>query len=117
MNKVAIVIYSKLEGSGKSAVYRAMMFVDELITAGDDVTIVFDGAGSAALADMIRPDHDLHRVWTKAAPALRGVCSYCAKAYGVKDTLEAAGIPMLIDDRGHASLRALLTEGRQIITF
>ena len=117
MNKVAIVIYSKLEGSGKSAVYRAMMFVDELLKAGDDVVVVFDGAGSAALADMVQPDHGLHHVWTKAAPALRGVCAYCAKSYGVKDALAAAGIPMLIDDRGHASLRALLNEGRQIITF
>lgn len=117
MNKVAIVIYSKLEGSGRSAVYRAMMFADELMRAGDDVTIVFDGAGSVALADMIQPDNDLHRVWTKAAPALRGVCSYCAKSYGVKEALEAASIPMLTDDKGHASLRALLIEGRQIITF
>jgi hypothetical protein len=117
MNKIALVIYSKLDGAGKSAVYRAMMFSDELLRAGDDVAIVFDGAGSTALAEMIKPDNDLHRVWTKAAPALRGVCSYCAKAYGVKDALDAAGIPMLTDDKGHASLRALLAEGRQIVTF
>ncbi len=117
MNKIALVIYSKLDGAGKSAVYRAMMFADELLRAGDDVAIVFDGAGSTALAEMIKPDNDLHRVWTKAAPALRGVCSYCAKAYGVKDALDAAGIPMLTDDKGHASLRALLAEGRQIVTF
>jgi hypothetical protein len=117
MTKIAIVVYSKLEGAGKSAVYRAMMFADELIRAGDDVAIVFDGAGSTALAAMIKPEDGLHRVWAKAAPALRGVCSYCAKSYGVKEELEAAGIPMLTDDRGHASLRALLLEGRQIITF
>ncbi len=48
MTKVAIVIYSKLEGAGKSAVYRALMFADELLRGGDDVTIVFDGAGSTA---------------------------------------------------------------------
>lgn len=117
MHKVAIVVYSKLEGAGKSAVYRAMMFADELIRSGDDVTIVFDGAGSEALAQMIRADNDLNRVWKKAAPALRGVCSYCAKAYDVKEELEAAAIPMLGDDKGHASLRALLDEGRQIVTF
>jgi hypothetical protein len=117
MHRIAIVIYSRLEGSGKSAVYRAMMFADELLRAGDDVAIVFDGAGSTALADMIRPESDLHRVWTKAAPALRGVCAYCAKSYGVKEALDAAAIPMLTDDRGHASLRALLGEGRQVITF
>jgi len=117
MHKVAIVIYSNLKGSGKSAVYRAMMFADELIRSGDDVTIVFDGAGSEALAEMMRPDNDLNRVWKKAAPALRGVCSYCAKAYEVKDELDAASVPMLVDDKGHASLRALLDEGRQIVTF
>jgi hypothetical protein len=117
MTPVAVVIYSKLDGSGKSAVYRAMMFVDEMRRAGDDVVVVFDGAGTTALAEMLVPGSDLHHTWTKAAPALRGACRYCAKSYGVLDALEAAQIPMLGDDRGHASLRNLLLEGRQIITF
>lgn len=117
MNRIAVVIYSKLEGAGKSAVYRAMMFVDELRRHGDDVTLVFDGAGTTALAEMLAPAHDLHRVWTQAAPALRGACRYCAKSYGVLEALEAAQVPMLGDDRGHASLRNLLLEGRQVITF
>lgn len=117
MLKVAIVIYSKLEGAGKSAVYRALMFADELLQNGDDVTIVFDGAGSSALAALLDPTSDLHRVWLRASPALRGACSYCAKSYGVKETLEAASVPLLVDDKNHASLRNLLLEGRQIITF
>jgi hypothetical protein len=117
MNKVAVVIYSKLEGAGNSAVYRALMFVDELLRAGDDVSLTFDGAGTAALAHIIDPAHGFHRVWAKAAPALRGACSYCAKSYEVIDALTEARIPLLTDDKGHASLRALLNEGRQIITF
>lgn len=117
MLKVAIVIYSKPEDAGLSANYRALMFADELLRSGDDVTIVFDGGGTVSLAEIIKPGHDLNRVWKKAAPALRGACSYCAKSYEVKDELEAAGIPMLTDDKGHASLRNLMLEGRQIITF
>jgi hypothetical protein len=117
VQKIAVVIYSNLDGAGKSAVYRALMFVEELLRSGDDVALVFDGAGSSALADVIKPDSSLHRAWTQAAPALRGVCGYCAKAYEVKDELVSAGMPMLVDDRGHASLRALLLEDRQIITF
>jgi hypothetical protein len=117
MNRIGVVIYSNLEGAGKSAVYRAMMFVDELTRGGDDVALVFDGAGTTALAEMLVPGSDLHHTWTKAAPALRGACRYCAKSYGVLDALEAAQVPMLGDDRGHASLRQLLLEGRQIITF
>jgi hypothetical protein len=117
MKKVAVVIYSDLEGAGHSAVYRAMMFVDELLRAGDDVALVFDGAGTKALAAIMSPENDVHRAWLKAEKALRGACSYCAKAYGVLDALKARDIPLLTDDKGHASLRALLYEDRQIVTF
>lgn len=117
MHKLALVIYAKLEGAGLSAVYRALMFADELRRAGDDVSLVFDGAGSTSLAEVLDPAHRLHALWLKVAPSLRGVCRYCAQSYGVYDRLQAAGVPMLADDKGHASLRALLQEGRQIVTF
>lgn len=117
MHKIAIVIYSNLEGSNMSTVYRAFGFTAELLAAGDDVALVFDGGGTASLAAVMEPAHDLHRAWTKAAPALRGACLYCAKSYEVYDSLAAASVPMLSDDRSHASLRGLLNEGRQIITF
>lgn len=116
MHRIAIVVWSSLDGAGHSAVYRALMFADELRRAGDAVAIVFDGAGSTALAAMLDPAHDLHRVWGRVAPALRGVCRHCAKACGALDALQAAGVPLLADDRGHASLRALLGEGLQIVT-
>ncbi len=117
MHKIAVVIYANVTSEAQSRAYRAFGFVAELLRAGDDVTLVFDGGGSATLAAVLDPAHDLHRAWLRAAPALRGVCSYCAKAYGVQPALVAAGIQMLADDHGHASLRALLDEGRQIITF
>jgi hypothetical protein len=117
MHKVAIVIYSGLEGSGISAVYRAFGFAAELLEAGDDVTLVFDGTGTETLAAVMAEGHDLHRAWLKARPALRGACSYCAKSYGVREALVAAEVPMLTEDRNHASLRGLLNEGRQIVTF
>lgn len=115
--KVAIVIYSTLEGSGLAANYRAFGFARELLDAGDDVTIVFDGSGVEALADVIQPDSKLNGAWNHVSSALRGACGFCAKSHGVADALKAADIPFLDEDRGHASLRELLLEGRQIITF
>lgn len=117
MHSIALVIYSKLEGSGQSAVYRALMFADELQRAGDDVVIVFDGAGSTAAAEMAEPGHLLHHYFVKVRERVRGVCRHCAKSYGVLAAIESAALPLLADDRGHASLRALLAEGRQIVTF
>lgn len=117
MHRVAIVVTSTLEGPGLSAIYRALMFAQELHRAGDDVTIVFEGAGSTAAAAMLDAGHRLHTLFADVRPQVRGVCRYCAKSYGVLDALEAAGVPLLADDRGHASLRQLLVEGRQIVTF
>jgi hypothetical protein len=116
-HRVAIVIYSNVTTEAKSRAYRAFGFAAELMAAGDDVSIVFDGGGTATLAAVLDPRHDLHRSWRKVSSALRGACDYCAQAYGVHDALVSAGVPMLTDDHGHASLRALLGEGRQIITF
>jgi hypothetical protein len=116
-HKIAIVIYTNITKEAASPAYRAFNFAEELLRNGDDVTFVFDGGGIVTLAEVIKPENGLHRAWTKAAPALRGACSYCAKSYGVLDQLTAAGIPLLADDKGHASLRQLLEEGRQIITF
>lgn len=115
--KVALLVHSKLEGAGQSAIYRALMGAQELRKAGDDVVIVFDGAGSTAAAEMAQPGHRFHALFTDVLPAVRGVCRYCAKSYGVLDAVQASALPLLDDDRGHASLRELLLEGRQIITF
>lgn len=116
MHKIAIVVYSTLEGAGKSAIYRGMMFAQELHRAGDDVVLVFDGAGSTAAAELSAPGHALHPLYLDVRDRIQGVCRYCAKSYGVLDVVSAAGLRLLGDDRGHASLRALLEEGRQIIT-
>lgn len=115
--KVALLVHSKLEGAGQSAIYRALMGAQELRKAGDDVVIVFDGAGSTAAAEMAQPGHRFHALFNDVLPAVRGVCRYCAKSYGVLDALQATSLPLLDEDRGHASLRELLLEGRQIITF
>jgi hypothetical protein len=114
---VALVAYSKPGGAGLSAVYRALMSAQELRDAGDDVVLVFDGAGSLAAAELAQPGHRLHALWSDVRPLVRGVCRHCAKSYGVLDALEAAAVPLLAEDRGHASLRALLLQGRQLITF
>ena len=114
-HKVALVFYSVLEGPANSATYRNLMFAQELMRHNDDVTLVFDGAGSKALAEMARPDHRFHGLLQSVRPRLRGVCHFCAKSYGVLEQLQDAELPLLGDDRGHASLRALLDEGRQII--
>lgn len=117
MHRIAIVIYSRLEGSGLSTVYRALMFAQELQRAGDDAVIVFDGGGTASAAEMAEPGHRLHALLQSVRPLVLGLCRHCARSYGVLDAALQHELPLLGEDRGHASLRALLDEGRQIVTF
>lgn len=114
--KVGMVFFTTLEGSGNSAVYRSLMTADELQRHGDDVVLVFDGAGAKTAAELAQPDHRFHRLFDKVRGRIRGVCHFCAKSYGVLEAVQAAGLPTLTDDHGHASLRALMVEGRQLFT-
>jgi hypothetical protein len=41
----------------------------------------------------------------------------CARAYGVKDEAEAAGVRLLDEYKGHPSVRQLISEGYEVITF
>lgn len=115
-HRVALLVFSTLEGSGSSAIYRNLMFAQELERHGDDVSVVFDGAGTTAAAAMLVSDHAFHHLFSNVRARISGACAFCADHYGVRTVLEQAGVPMLADDRGHASLRRLLAEGRQIIS-
>jgi Fe-S cluster biogenesis protein NfuA len=48
---------------------------------------------------------------------VRGACQFCSISHKVRDQIEAAGWPLLADDAGEASIRALVNEGRQVLNF
>jgi hypothetical protein len=50
-------------------------------------------------------------------PHISGACSYCAKAYGVRTKLEKAELPLLSEYNDHPSVRGLVQQGYQILTF
>jgi len=50
-------------------------------------------------------------------PVMKGACLYCSRAYGVKDVIEQSGVPFVSDFKDHPSLRALIADGFQVITF
>lgn len=116
--KVAIVIMANLaDASGKSRVFRGLMFARELKDAGDDVTMVFDGSGTQTLATITEPGSRFEHIVEGIHDKIAGACKLCAKSYGVLEKLESQDYPLLADYKNHASLRRLLVEGYQVITF
>lgn len=98
-------------------VVNALQIARELKGAGEDVTVIFDGAGTQWVPTLSDEDHKYHTLYRQVSDAIQGACSYCAGAYGVKDQIEASEVELLDEFDGHPSIHKLISNGYQIITF
>ncbi len=119
MPKAAVVVFSELDSDhgDKARVVNALVIAREFKEAGDEVKVLFDGGGVTAAAALAQPEHPLHRLYQNIAENVDGACAYCAKAFGVKEQLEEAGVPLVSDYKQHPSFRALVVEGFEVFTL
>ena len=117
-NKVAIVILADTETSeALGRVANALGTVQEFKDAGDDIQLIFDGAGTKWPGQLSDPSHKYHSVFKAVKDKVAGVCEYCANAFDVTDEIKQANLPIAGDYQGHPSFRQLVSDGYQIITF
>ena len=118
MNRVAIIVLADKgshEGLGRAA--NALEAVKEFKEAGDEVILIFDGAGTTWVGELSRKEHILNPLFEAVRDMVSGVCSFCAEAFGVKEEVKNSGTPFLDEYEGHPSFRRLISEGYQVITF
>ena len=115
-NKAAIVIYTNI-ANDMARVYRGLGTAQEFVEAGDDVTIIFDGSGVESLAAMSDAGHDLNGMLESLRAVVAGACGFCAKSHGVEEAITGANWAMLVDHKGHASIRQLVVDGYTVLTF
>ena len=116
--KAAIVVLADTDThEALGRVVNALEAVKEFKDHGDDVQLIFDGAGAKWVVELSRPDHKLHGLYAAVRDKVSGVCEYCAGAFGVKDEVVACGAPLAGDFEGHPSFRQLVSRGYQVITF
>jgi hypothetical protein len=116
--KAAIILFAdtdRPEGMGRVA--NALTSAREFKEADDEVRVIFDGAGVKWVAELADEGHKYHGLLEEVRDVVAGACVYCSRAYGVTEEVEAAGVPFLDEFRGHPSIRALVANGHQIITF
>ncbi len=118
MAKVAIVVLAGTEThEGLGRVVNALEAVKELKDGGQDVKLIFDGAGTAWVPELAKPEHKAHRLYRAVGDKVAGVCAFCAGAFGVKNAAVALGAPLASEYDGHPSILKLVTGGYQVITF
>jgi hypothetical protein len=118
MTKIAIVVLSDMEThSDMARVSNALETAKEFKAAGDEVKIIFDGGGVVSAVAIADPSSKLYRLYTQVQDKITGVCRFCSRAFEVYDQAEALGLPFLAEYDQHPSLRQLVVDGYQIITF
>lgn len=116
--KIAIVILAdtiSIEAMGK--VSNAFVLANESIDNGDELKIIFEGAGTKWIGELEKEDNMLHKAYLEIKKHITGVCAHCSNAFGVKNEVEKAGIPFIDEYKNHPSLRNLFVEGFHVITI
>jgi len=118
MLRVAVVVLADTETSeALGRVVNALITAKECHQAGDDISVIFDGAGTRWIPTLASSEHRYHRLYEDVRETFSGACAYCAKAYGVRREVEQAGIALLDDFDQHPSLRSLIADGYHVLTF
>ncbi len=119
MDPTAILVLAGIETKADfGRVVNALQIARELNESGDQVTVIFDGAGTQWVPALSNEEHKYHKLFLQTRSVVAGACAYCAGAYGVKEEIEKLAQVSLIDEfDGHPSIRKLLSNGYRVITF
>ena len=118
MSKVAIVILADIETKedfGRAV--NALMTAKEFKDAGDEVQIIFDGAGTKWIGKFNEKDGKYNALFDSVRDKIAGVCSYCAGAFKVADEASNFSISLLDEYNGHPSFKKLVDNGYTVLTF
>ena len=87
------------------------------LTTAYEFKLIFTGAGTKWIGELSDPDHRLHRAFEMVKDEVAGACRACAIAFGVREKVQASGVSLLAEYKGHQSLRERVAQGYQVITF
>ena len=104
-------------GADSARVANALTIAYEFKEAEEEVALIFTGAGTRWVGELSDPDHHLNRTFRLVKDEVAGACTACATSFGVREEVQASGVPLLAEYRGHQSLRRLISEGYQVVTF
>ncbi len=123
--KTAVVVLSDPKSGTDEAlgrVFNALATAYDFKQKGQEVEIVFQGAGSRWPAELTKPDHPAHELYEAVADTVAGVSCGCADVFGATEEVEKSGLELIKDNPvpgtpGLASVQRLIGEGATVLTF
>lgn len=121
---LAIIILSDPK-NGEEALgraFNALALAAEAASKGDQVNVLFAGAGTRWPAELTKLSHPVNALYNVVRPNIVGASCGCSAVFGATEDVAACGLPELKDHAlagtpGLASLRRYLAEGWQTLVF
>ena len=125
MSKTAIVLFSDPKAGSEDALgrlFNALFLTLELKDKGQDVALIFQGAGTRWPAEITKPAHPAHALYHAVADKVAGVCGSCADVFGATEAAKVTGLKLVREREipGVGSILDLtryLDQGYRVITF
>lgn len=118
MSKAALIVFAGTDSHADlGRVFNAIETAREYKQDGDEVLLIFDGAGTEWIPVLEDPDHDAHEAYESVKDVVAGACKFCSKAFEVHDEIAETDIDFLSEFEGHPSIKSLIEEGYQVVTF
>jgi len=119
MSKIAVIVLSDPKsGSDESLgrLYNALALAHDSREAGDEVALVFSGAGTRWPEELTKLSHPARGLYDSVRDLVRGASCGCAEVFGATKGVEACGLPLLKSNPlpgtpGLASLREFVAGG------
>jgi len=125
MKKAAIIVMSDPKAGSEEALgrlFNALAAVYDFKQRGDEVTLLFQGAGTRWAGELIKKDHPAYELFTAVKDKVAGVSCGCADVFGAREGAAACGLDLITDNAvpntsGLPSLARLTGEGYAVLTF
>ncbi len=125
MKKAAVIVLSDPKtGSEESLgrLFNALGAVYDFKQRGDDVQLLFQGAGTRWAGELINPAHPAHELFQSVKDKVAGVSCGCADVFAAREGAAACGLDLIVENAvpntsGPPSLARLMEEGYSVLTF
>ena len=122
--KLALIILSDPKGGDEALgrVFNALAIAQEGLQQGDEVEIVFNGAGTRWPEELAKVAHPANGLYNLVREAVKGASCGCAAVFGATKGVEACGVPLLMEKAlagtpGISNLRSYVAGGWQTLIF
>lgn len=117
MVKAAIIVLAGTDSHADlGRVTNALQAAKEFTDGGDDVELIFDGAGTQWVRELEDESHTAHSLYDAVSDHVQ-VCDFCADAFDVGDAVDESDADRVAEFQGHPSVRDLVVDGYEVITF